>query len=101
MSSNNTCSVLILFFSLLVLDSVALTSLRSCPSKCGEIEIPYPFGIGKGCYLDNGYVIECKNVSRKQVPFLSISNKEVVNISMTNRLIKRWLLLGKCVYALP
>ncbi|KFK42376.1 hypothetical protein AALP_AA2G248200 [Arabis alpina] len=78
MSSTNTCSVLILFFLslllLLVLDSVALTSLSSCSNKCGEIEVPYPFGIGAGCYLDNAYQIE--------VPFLSISSKEVVNISL-------------------
>ncbi|KFK42488.1 hypothetical protein AALP_AA2G263200 [Arabis alpina] len=89
-SSNNTCSLILFFFSLLlllVLDSVALTSLNSCPSKCGDIEIPYPFGIGKDCYLDNGYQIECKNVSRKQVPFLSISSKEVVNISLPSQFI--------------
>ncbi|KAG7590749.1 Protein kinase domain [Arabidopsis suecica] len=85
MSSNNTCSLLIFLFSLLlllILNSAALTSLDTCRNYCGEIDIPYPFGIGKGCYLDKGYEIECKTVSGKDVPFLSVSSKEVVDISL-------------------
>ncbi|KAL1215226.1 Wall-associated receptor kinase-like 9 [Cardamine amara subsp. amara] len=84
MNSNKSFSLLIIFslLLLLILDSAALTSLSSCPSKCGEIEIPYPFGIGKGCFLDKGYEIECKYVSGNPVPFLSVSNQEVVTISL-------------------
>ncbi|CAE5964726.1 unnamed protein product [Arabidopsis arenosa] len=85
MSSNNTCSLLIFLFSLLlllILNSAALTSLDTCRNYCGKLDIPYPFGIGKGCYLDKGYEIECKTVSGKDVPFLSVSSKEVVDISL-------------------
>lgn len=85
MSSNNTCSLLIFLFSLLlllILDSAALISLDTCQNYCGKFDIPYPFGIGKGCYLDKGYEIECKTVSGKDVPFLSVSSKEVVDITL-------------------
>ncbi|KAL1187768.1 Wall-associated receptor kinase-like 9 [Cardamine amara subsp. amara] len=86
MSSNNSFSLLI-FFSLLlsfILDFGALT-VSSCPTThCGEIEIPYPFGVGKGCYLEKWYEITCNisSTSGKVVPFLSVINKEVVKISL-------------------
>ncbi|VVB11558.1 unnamed protein product [Arabis nemorensis] len=84
MSSNKTFSLLILFSLLLLLifDSAALTALKSCPSDCGAIEILYPFGIGKGCYLEKWYEINCTSVSGKLVPFLSVVSKEVVKISL-------------------
>ncbi|KFK43950.1 hypothetical protein AALP_AA1G195700 [Arabis alpina] len=62
----------------------ALTISSSCQSHCGEIPIAYPFGIGKGCYLNNDkwYEIICNKTSKSPVPFLSSINKEVVNISL-------------------
>lgn len=58
-----------------------------CPSTCGGIEIPYPFGIGKGCYLNKWYEITCNtSISGKpDVPFLSLLNREVVNISLPSQ----------------
>ncbi|CAL9241274.1 unnamed protein product [Arabidopsis halleri] len=78
MSSNSSCSLLILLSLLLIID---LTAARSCPETCGGIGIPYPFGIGVGCYLEKWYEIVCVNNS---VPFLSIINKEVVSISFSD-----------------
>ncbi|KAF6162024.1 hypothetical protein GIB67_002613 [Kingdonia uniflora] len=40
-----------------------------CPSSCGNITIPYPFGIGKGCYLDKGYEIKCNKSSPDSLDF--------------------------------
>ncbi|CAH2067920.1 unnamed protein product [Thlaspi arvense] len=86
MGSNNSFSLLIPFslLLLLILDSAPLTASRSCSGECGGIEIPYPFGVGEGCYLEKAYEITCGNtsISGKVVPVLSILGKDVVNISL-------------------
>ncbi|CAN6893106.1 unnamed protein product [Brassica oleracea] len=66
----------------LILVSADLTaSTSSCPSHCGNISIPYPFGIGKGCYLNEWFAIQCNNfTSGELVPYLPKINKEVVKI---------------------
>ncbi|XP_009111225.1 wall-associated receptor kinase-like 9 [Brassica rapa] len=68
----------------LILASANLTASRSsCPSYCGNISIPYPFGIGKGCYLDEWFAIKCNNsTSGDLVPYLPKINREVVKISL-------------------
>ncbi|CAO2150426.1 unnamed protein product [Urochloa humidicola] len=32
-----------------------------CPSMCGDIHIPYPFGIGDGCSMSKAFAISCDN----------------------------------------
>ncbi|KAM3340479.1 hypothetical protein P3S68_030350 [Capsicum galapagoense] len=52
-----------------------------CPKQCGNVTVPYPFGIGSGCAFDSGFALDC-NTSRDgyaKLPF--IGNIEVYNIS--------------------
>ncbi|CAB4279359.1 unnamed protein product [Prunus armeniaca] len=61
----------------------------NCTTHCGDVAIPYPFGIGpnKDCYLDESFQIDCRhnnsttsaNYSR-QVPFLKSVNLELLSI---------------------
>ncbi|CAH8384106.1 unnamed protein product [Eruca vesicaria subsp. sativa] len=84
---NKNYSLFLILFKLLLLMILWCAASSSCPSECGGVSIPYPFGIGNNCYLEKSYEIECRSTtttSRKLVPFLSVINKEVVSISLPN-----------------
>ncbi|KAH9678910.1 hypothetical protein WN943_027545 [Citrus x changshan-huyou] len=58
-----------------------------CPSRCGDVEIPYPFGTRPGCFLNKYFVITCnKTHYNPPKPFLRKSNIEVVNITIDGRM---------------
>ncbi|CAN8311274.1 unnamed protein product [Cochlearia groenlandica] len=62
----------------LILYSADLTASK-CPSRCGNVSIPYPFGIGEGCYLSEWFEIRCNNNS---IPYLPKINKRVVKVDL-------------------
>ncbi|CAH8327155.1 unnamed protein product [Eruca vesicaria subsp. sativa] len=73
-----------------ILSEVTLTLVDSshvissdCQPTCGNITIPYPFGVNnEGCYLNEYYKIECLKNSTGvgEYPVLSKFNMTVVNI---------------------
>ncbi|XP_072993445.1 wall-associated receptor kinase 2-like [Typha latifolia] len=58
--------------------SQANMALPGCPSACGNITIPYPFGVGPGCFRD-GFRITC---DRDMKPGLFGIDVEVVSLSL-------------------
>ena len=56
---------------------------ESCKASCGNVEIPYPFGIRAGCYLNDWFAIDCNSSSSSSKLFLRSFNRlEVLNFSL-------------------
>ena len=51
----------------------------SCQEYCGDVRIPYPFGIGDGCYYNGYFAISCRNNSK---PVLDFIENDVLEISL-------------------
>lgn len=77
---------LLLFFLLLSLplSSAATTNSAKpdCPSKCGDLTVPYPFGIGagSGCSFDKLFDVTCDTSFTPPRLFIPDTSHEIVDI---------------------
>ncbi|CAN6196281.1 unnamed protein product [Urochloa humidicola] len=61
-----------------------------CKSRCGGVDIPYPFGIGDQCAIHHGFDINCTLVNGTETPFKGPF--EVTKISIAGA--KAWMKMG-------
>lgn len=59
--------------------TAANTTLPGCQRKCGNVTIPYPFGIGIACSMDYNYVVLCDIEKNVSVP--RVLGRQVLDIS--------------------
>lgn len=62
-----------------------------CPRKCGNLTIPYPFGIGQGCSMGDPYLITC-NSSKA----LFGGTSEILDITETQLRIEKGAVASTC-----
>ncbi|KAL0441499.1 UNVERIFIED_CONTAM: Wall-associated receptor kinase-like 8 [Sesamum radiatum] len=76
---------LLLLHLLLPLPLTATFSIAKpgCPTRCGNLEIPFPFGLGSNCSMDSPFDIYCNTSTNPPTPYipLPINMSEVVEIS--------------------
>lgn len=67
-------------------EATANISLPGCKNKCGQVEVPYPYGINKGCYLNETFQVICnKSTHSAYVPWLEA---EIDAISVSDHLVR-------------
>ena len=49
-------------------------ALPNCPDKCGDVEIPYPFGLREGCYIGQNFFVNCTNSFGPTLGSLTVTN---------------------------
>lgn len=83
---------------LVVSESSAPTTSPSCQRTCGNISIPYPFGMGHPtCFRDKWFEIKCNESSTTPKAFLMGQNDlELLNISLQGHLSLRSWMSQRC-----
>ena len=90
-------SIPLIFFLLFLVPEIATVSAlimarSNCSESCGNISIPFPFGIGTGCSMNDWFSVDCNKTTADSPSraFLSRINMEVLEISIRygNRMVR-------------
>ncbi|XP_062012570.1 wall-associated receptor kinase 2-like [Rosa rugosa] len=81
--------------------AAAAQALPGCSDKCGDLAIPYPFGMKVGCYLGDRFYINCSQGAQPDQPptaYFGDSNIIVTNISIDVGELRIWNYRGTDCY---
>ncbi|POO01015.1 Wall-associated receptor kinase [Trema orientale] len=71
-------------------------ALPGCADHCGNLTVPYPFGIGDSCHLEEKFNISCE--SSVAYLFERESNIKVTKISLNDGEMQIWQYVGQDCY---
>ncbi|KAD7478391.1 hypothetical protein E3N88_01527 [Mikania micrantha] len=82
-----TYHLLILIFLSLAATSLTIPkySKPDCKDTCGNIRIPYPFGIGANCSVNPWYIVDC--ISSKPYLSAALNHLEVLSVNLEDQTI--------------
>ncbi|CAN6174811.1 unnamed protein product [Urochloa humidicola] len=73
-----------------LLAAAAAARSPGCATRCGDIEVPYPFGLGPGCAIHDGFQLNCTTATTGgRATKLFHDDLEVIRISVADG--KAWL----------
>ncbi|RWW79778.1 hypothetical protein BHE74_00011930 [Ensete ventricosum] len=75
--------------------STARIAREGCQERCGDVELPYPFGMGDGCFLE-GFDVTCDSSFKPPKPFPGGGNIEALNISLDGLMTINHLIAYDC-----
>nr|CAB3472986.1 unnamed protein product [Digitaria exilis] len=65
----------------------AQIGLPGCPTICGDVVVPYPFGFSRGCYLP-GFDLTCDTSSSQPRLLLGNGTLQLMDISLDNSTVR-------------
>ncbi|KAK1420317.1 hypothetical protein QVD17_21821 [Tagetes erecta] len=78
MVSRSTLELVVVFLTMLLISmhesQAASLAKPGCQETCGNVTIPYPFGIGTGCYFDKSFEVLCMGSSQDHYPLRFANN---------------------------
>ncbi|XBI49482.1 hypothetical protein VPH35_113036 [Triticum aestivum] len=77
-----TAALLLLLSPLGTVAQPPATGMSKCTTLCGNISIPYPFGVEPGCYHDSGFNLTCNQSYSPPQLFLGDSTVQVRDIDL-------------------
>ncbi|XP_016648180.1 PREDICTED: wall-associated receptor kinase 1-like [Prunus mume] len=89
--------------SLLIAQAAAITegpqlALPHCPYHCGNLAIPYPFGMGEGCYLRPEFNITCDQSTQPPSAHWTGGTNRITNFSVADGELQIMLDVAKDCY---